>query len=350
MPEAAPTTGIVPQATWRVTLDGQDLTETLNPRLLSLSLTEHRAGEADELEIVLNDADGKLQIPRKGVRLSLAIGWARGRDVPIGLIDKGSFIVDEISVSGPPDIISIKARSADFTGSFRTRRERSYTDATVAQILGDIAADNGLSLRCDATLGAKPVPALGTGARSDAALLKALGRRFDAVATVKAGALIFAPIGKGRTAGGKAIPSLTIDRSQTDMRFAYDQAQRDDYNGVEARWHSKGSASVQSVNVGGGGSGPAKRLRRIYASETSARHAAEAVNSRMQRSGAKLRITLPLGRPDAYPDRSVTVTGYKAEINAQAWLIAEPRHQMDGSGGLVTSLQLETAKTSRYEF
>lgn len=338
----AASTGIIPFATWSVRLGDQDLTEALRPRLLSLSLTEHRAGQADELELVLHDADGKLAIPRPGVRLTVAIGWARGRDVAIGLINKGSFIVDEASASGPPDIISMRARSADFTGAFRTRRERSYADATLAQILGDIAADNGLALRCDPTLASETIPALGSGARSDAALLKALGRRFDAVATVKAGTLIFAPTGAGKTASGKTIPALTIDRSQTSGRWSFDRAQRDDYNGVEARWHSKGSASVQSVTIGGGGSGPAKRLRRIYASETSARHAAEAENSRMSRAGAKMNITLPLGRPDAYPDRPAVITGFKAEINALSWLISETRHQMDGTGGLTTALQLET--------
>ena len=47
-------------ADWRVTLDGKDLSDRLRPRLVSLSLSEKRGDEADQLDIVLSDADGML--------------------------------------------------------------------------------------------------------------------------------------------------------------------------------------------------------------------------------------------------------------------------------------------------
>lgn len=60
------------------------------------------------------------------------------------------------------------------------------------------------------------------------------------------------------------------------------------------------------------------------------------------RAGAKLTLPLIYGRPDITPETKITVTGFKAEINAQKWIVAETEHSMDGSGGSQTRLQLES--------
>ena len=39
-------------------------------RLMSLSLTDNRGFEADQLTITLDDADGQLQLPPRGARLT----------------------------------------------------------------------------------------------------------------------------------------------------------------------------------------------------------------------------------------------------------------------------------------
>ena len=100
-------------ADWRVTMDGKDLSDRLRPRLVSLSISEKRGDEADQLDVVLNDTDGQLGIPKEGAVLHVQLGWRQGRDVAVGLIDKGSFKVDDVSHSGPPDQITIKARAAE---------------------------------------------------------------------------------------------------------------------------------------------------------------------------------------------------------------------------------------------
>jgi hypothetical protein len=115
-----------PRAAWRVTLDGADLTATLAPRLISLRLTEKSGEEADALEIVVQDTDAQFLPPRQGATLSLALGWSRGTGVPLGLVNKGTFTVDELTWSGPPDRVTITAHSANFKGSFRTRKTRSW--------------------------------------------------------------------------------------------------------------------------------------------------------------------------------------------------------------------------------
>src|SRR3546814_16978457 len=66
-------------ADWRVTLDGNDLTDRLRPRLVSLSLSEKRGDEADQLDIVLDDSDGMLAIPTEGAVLRVQLGRSEER-------------------------------------------------------------------------------------------------------------------------------------------------------------------------------------------------------------------------------------------------------------------------------
>lgn len=331
----------MPVAAWQVTLDGTDLTDTMAPRLISLTIAEKRGGEADQLDIVLHDADGRLEIPKKGATLKVRLGWKQGTGLPIGLIDKGTFKVDEANWTGNPDQITIRARSADMTGTIRVRRERSFVGKTVKDVISQIATDNGLRPSIEQALGAKVIPALGSGAKSDAALLSALGKRFDAVATIKAATLIFAPIGSGKSAGGKALALETIDRSQTDGSGDYSRIDQNDRAGVSAQWHDKATGTRKRVQVDGGGEGRPKRLRKVYASEADAKQAARAENSRLARQVAKMTTKLAYGRPDIFPERPITLTGFKSEIVARKWVVAECTHTMDGQGGLSSSLVME---------
>lgn len=324
---------------WRVTLDGKDLSDKMRPRLVSITLSEKRGDEADQLDIVLDDSDGQLALPSAGALLKFELGWKQGRDVAIGLIDKGSFKVDDIKHSGPADILTLRARAADFTSNIRNRRECSWKNTTLGAVLQDIAGRNALTLRVSADLAAIAVPALSQSRESDVAFVRRLGRRHDALATYKDKNLIFARKGAGVTTSGQALPSLTIPRRENDTH-AWSRQTRDEQKGVTASWHDKKAAKRQKFTVGQ--EDGAKRLRKVYSSEEEAKRAAIAERDRSKRSPATLDINLSLGRANAYPDQRVTVSGYKPEIDATTWLIAEATHRLDNSG-FNTSLKMETA-------
>jgi phage protein D len=334
-------------ADFRVTMDGKDLTDRLRPRLISLRLTEKRGGEADELELVLDDSDGKLAIPRKGVVITCALGWRRGTDVIAGLVDKGRFTVDDASWDSAPDTITVRARSADLTAGYRVRREASHRDTTLGAVAQRVAAAHGYTAHVDPALAGIAVPVLVQDGKSDMALIRDVGRRHDAVATVKDRRLILKPIGKATTSSGAAIPHATILRSAGD-RASWKTSERDAYTKVEARWHDGGAAERKTVShaVAGsadGGDGKVRRLKRTFHSKADADAAAQAEAGRVARAGAELTLSLALGCPDLYPDRRLTVTGFKKGVDGADWLVAEVTHNLDGQGGLRTDLKLETA-------
>ncbi|MCW2410862.1 MULTISPECIES: contractile injection system protein, VgrG/Pvc8 family [unclassified Sphingobium] len=325
-------------ADWRVTLDGVDLSDRLRPRLVSLSLSERRDDEADQLDIVLSDTDGGLAIPREGAVLSVEIGWKQGRNVPIGLVHKGSFKVDDVTHAGPPDQITIRARSADFTSEIRNRREGSWKDTTLGAILRDVAGRNGLTAKVAPDLSSIALASIAQSRESDVAFLRRLGREHDAVSTIKSGNLIFARKGAGATTSGKALPQIEIPRSHVSSH-SWQRQKREGQEGVAASWHDRGEAKRKSVTVGA--QKDAKRLRKVYPDEASATQAAIAERDRLKRAPATLDLTLALGRPDATPEAGFTVSGFKDEIDATRWLITEVTHRLDKSGGYTSALRAE---------
>lgn len=331
--------GGLPKAAWKVTLGGADLTDKMSPRLVSLSLTEKREDAADELELVLHDHDGAMQIPSDGAELTVELGWERGAGVRLGLVNKGKFKVDEVSWAGPPDLLTIKARSADFTDGFRVRREKKWTQTTVGAVLKEIAGANGLSSSVDGELAAKELPVLAQDQRSDAAMLRFLGRRFDAVATVKGKTLVFSPIGKGTTASGQSLPPLAIKRSSGDS-YSWSRPAREEYGGIEARYHDKDKANRATVKAGSGKGSP-KRLKRVFHNEADAKAAAEAEDKRQKRAEASLELTLGFGDAAIYPEQKGTVSGFKPQIDGTNWIVAEATHTLDGAGGFRSRLKLE---------
>ncbi|PKP92250.1 MAG: late control protein [Alphaproteobacteria bacterium HGW-Alphaproteobacteria-16] len=318
--------------------DGADLTDKVNPRLLELTLSEKRGGEADELSITLHNHDGQLIAPEKGRVLALQLGWQSGDDVPVGLVDKGRFKVDEVEESGPPDIVILRARSADFTGDYRKRRTQSWRATTLDALIDRIAARNGLSARVHPALAGKAIVAIEQHNKSDMAFVKDLGSRYDALATWKDRKLIFMPVGSTTTASGRTIPTTTIRRTD-GWTWNFGHAERDEVDGAEAQWHDGAAGRRRTVKRGGKNR---KRLKRVYASEAEATQAAEAAASRGRRGARTFSYDLALALPALQPNGRVTLTGWNPRIDGLAWLVESVETTM-GKDGLKQQLTLESA-------
>ncbi|MCD7096973.1 phage late control D family protein [Stenotrophomonas sp. MMGLT7] len=322
-----------PVPAWKVVLDGQDLTARIAPRLIDLTLTECRGGEADQLDLVIHDHDGRMALPKRGVTLSVAIGWQGA-----GLVNKGTFRVDEVEHAGAPDIITIRARSTDLTRQMRSRRERSWHASTLGAVLRNLAGEHGLKASIAAALASIAIDHLDQVNESDVALLTRLGQRYDAVATVKAGTLLFAPVGSGTTPGGTALPQARITRADGD-RHRYSVEDRNEYSGCKCFWNDRKRAKRKQVLVGSDDN--AFTVRETFKSEAMARQQARSKWQQLQRGAAKFIYQLALGRADLYPEQQVTVSGFKPEIDGQAWLIVQATHGISGDGGFTTALEME---------
>jgi phage protein D len=87
---------------------------------------------------------------------------------------------------------------------------------------------------------------------------------------------------------------------------------------------------VRSVSSGDSAE---RKLSRVYASEDEAKRAGRAPRS--------LNLSLSFGGPDPAPEQPAIAEGFKADIDAQRWLISEVNHQLGDRGGYTTALKLE---------
>ncbi|MEZ2744293.1 phage late control D family protein [Halopseudomonas bauzanensis] len=321
-----------PRPIYRLVVNGQDITPKIEKRLLSLSLTDNRGLEADQLDFSLEDHDGQLAIPPRRAAVQLWLGWQ-----DTGLVYKGSYIVDEVEHSGAPDIISIRASSADLRAGLTRKRERSWHSVTLADIIYTVASAYSLKPVIDQVLGKIPVPHLDQADESDANLLTRLAGDHDAISSVKAGHLLLMPVGASKTASGIDLPHITLTRRDGDGH-RWMEADRDAYTGVRAHYYNDNSAERLDAIIGNDDN--IKTLRHVYTDQQSALQAARAEWQRLQRGAATLSYTLALGRPDLMPEMTYSLTGIKQEITDTVWLAKTVTHSLSDSG-YITSLELE---------
>lgn len=219
------------QPAYQIAVDGIDTTAAIQDRLISLTITDNRGFEADQVDIVLDDSDGKLELPPRGAAVRISIGWQDS-----GLVDKGSYTVDEISHSGSPDTLTIRARSADVCAGLSAQHERSWHYAMLRDIVQTIADENQLVPMISTQLAGQFVDHIDQSNESSANLLTRLARMFDAIAAVKNGCLLFIPAGAGISASGKPISGVVINRESGDSHH-FSIADRETYTRVKASYY-----------------------------------------------------------------------------------------------------------------
>jgi phage protein D len=336
----------------------ENINARLQKRLMSLTLTDNRGFEADQLDIELDDSDGKLSLPKRGTELTLQLGW-KGE----ALVHKGTFIVDEIEYSGSPDKITVRARSADFRATLNISRELSYHQKTIGDIVRTLATRNKLQPEIDKTLAAIPLKHIDQTNESDGSFLTRLAKQEGAIATVKNGNLLFMRQGQNKTVSGKPLPEILITRKSGDgYRFAL--ADRSSYTGVSAHWlNTREPKKKEQVTVKRKRRKPRKNakpkkkeekegdylvgsegnvfvMKHTYAYKSTAERAAKTEWERIQRGVASFSIQLAKGRPELFPELPVKVSGFKPEIDKADWTLVTVTHTLNDSG-LTSAIELE---------
>lgn len=357
---------LTPQA--ELTIDGQRFGTQAMSRIISISLTDKRGFEADELTIELDDHDGALAIPKTGSKITLKLGYQE-----TGLVEKGEYLVSEFTASGSPDRLSITARAADLAEALAEQVEKSWHKQTLYQIIETIAKKHKYEYIISPEYQNQKIEHIDQTNESDASFMSRLAEQYDAIATIKNGKLLFIPAGESQTAGGQPILPTTITRASGDSHsFTYSSS--NSYQAVRAYYTDKKTGQKKEVLVNKDNAYPNKKttqqtktvkgktfkakkkendnqkvntegqkiktLRHLYATESGAWSGARGAFKKIQRGVAEFSITLAVGRPDLYPETPAVVQGFKPEIDAEAWLITEVSHKID-SGGYTASIQFE---------
>lgn len=359
----------------KLSINGKPFNTAALSRIISISLTDKSGFEADELTVSLSDHDGKLALPPKSAEITISLGY-----IETGIVDKGSYKITEVSWSGAPDTLHITAQSADTSDRFSEAKEKSWHKTSLKEIIESIAAANGYTPIISKAYQDEKIDHIDQSNESDATFLSRLAERYDAIATVKHGRLLFVSSGEATTAGGQPLPTIRITRNSGDQ-YAFRYSNTESYNAVRAYYIDKQTGKKHEVVITEDNYDPVKKtvtttkkyktkrkdgkthktttkevteikqvdtagkkiktLRHTYQSPKTAATGARAAYKKLKRGAMEFDISLAIGRPDVAPESPVTLQGFKPEIDAEKWVGKETVHTLD-SNGLTTAVKLQS--------
>ena len=165
--------------TFRIVADGADITALINDRLLLLRTTDKPGMESDDFELRIDDRDSAVSLPNRGACIEVFLGYSG-----TALTRLGRYTVDEVELSGPPDILVIRGKASDMRGSGKTTRSVSWESVSLASIVNDVAARNGWQPVCPV---ATVVPRADQLSESDFNFITRLAKQYDCTAKVADG-------------------------------------------------------------------------------------------------------------------------------------------------------------------
>lgn len=138
-----------------VKYNSQDVSAYIDPYLKNLSYTDNLSGQADDLQLTLEDRQHLWQqswLPERGTTLEAGIiaeAWPTP-ETPSSDAILGTFEVDELESSGPPSVVNIRAVSVPYNTNLRgVTHTRSWEKANLKTIAQDVATSAEMALFWD---------------------------------------------------------------------------------------------------------------------------------------------------------------------------------------------------------
>ncbi len=324
---------------YKVVWQGKDVTRDLAEYLLSLTYTDHLHGKSDEIDIAFEDRDDRWKnswYPEKGGLLGIEIGLKEYDSEK--WLKAGLFKIDEISFSGPPDIISVKGLSAYITTSQRQKKTTAWENIKFSQVISELATRNKLNpyLSIDPDIKFNRVDQKN---KSDLAFIKELAEKYGYTAKIDSERLIFSKPASLEERG----TVITIEKGDSDLkRFDLQDKSHEIYRACEVRyWDAKTGAAITHTEAAEGiVSGDILKISERVENKQQAIERARAElrrKNKFEHSG----FLSYMGHPYLVAGANIALKGF-LKLDGK-YLIEESRHSITKYNGYETSMQIRRA-------
>lgn len=145
------------RAAVEIAFAGVDITKSIRPYLESLTYTDNEADKADDMQIQLQDRDSIWMEKWLVEAIEAASAAKLNMDAVIlrenwlgdgkdAVLPCGDFELDNVVLSGPPAIITIKGTSLPFSAPVRqTKKNKAWENTTLSAIANEKAGANGMT-------------------------------------------------------------------------------------------------------------------------------------------------------------------------------------------------------------
>ncbi len=293
----------------------------------SITVSDSTGFESDTVSIVLPLRDANLGLLIAGGEMEVIMGY-----FPFQMQSMGKFVIDEITASGPPDIIRITGRAAPFSGtsegkrSMAEQKSRDWPEgATIEDIASTITGDHGLEPKIADDVKSIVPGQISQVDESDLNFLIKIAIEHDLTVKPAAGMLVISKRGKGRSATGKPLPPILVKPSKIST-WRGSIYTRDPAGTVIATYRDLEKAEDVEVTEGE----PIHRLKKSFPNEASAQAAAKTARDKSKRRAGKLEITMP-GDPNMMAECPVFTWGLPG-ISFGNWIVEQVTHTISDQG------------------
>lgn len=326
----------------------KNITSDITPYVTRITYSDNIKNESDTIEVELDDTDGRwldAWYPGKGDTLTLKVGYQGEK-----LLSCGTFSIDEIEVSSPASVVSIRGVATSVNSALRTKSSRGFESTTLAAIAGRIAKKHQLKLV--GSIEAIKIDRVTQYAETDVAFLHRLASEYGYAVKIVSDQLIFSHLATLRSQEpvrqikpqDVARYSLrdTINRVYKSARVKHQKSSTKKLIVYEA----DGGTSESSTQTKGGKVTSADRLQvnSRVSDPDSARIKADsalASHNEYQQSGS---MTL-MGASRLTAGNKIELSGF-GQLSGP-WLITTARHTLDRSSGYVTELDVARGSVTR---
>ena len=194
-----------------VLYNNKNITADISKYIISLTYNDKTEGESDEIEIEVEDVDLRWQnswYPEKGAKLT----------VSIENLKCGVFEIDEIQLSGPPDVVSIRGMATGIVNSLRTKKSDAHENKTLKQIAEKVASKNNLTIQ--GTIPNITFGRITQNKETDLAFLKRISQEYGVLFSVRENIITFTSIYDVE----KRNVSFSVDKSEISSYSLKDKA------------------------------------------------------------------------------------------------------------------------------
>jgi phage protein D len=317
---------------WVLTYQGVDITANVSHMVTAITYQDCLDGASGALEFELEDHDKRWQgtwAPTEGDLANLMIGYANEPLLPCG-----DFQVDELSLTGPPDVFHLRCLAAYITPAMRTRSSVGYENQTLTQIASTIATKFGLKMTSAAEAPSLTFGRVTQHQETDLGFLRKLAGANGYDFTIRGNQLVF----YSRAALEAADPVVTIGRTDV-MRFAFRTKTHHVYKAARVSYQlpqSKELLTQKTIATSIVSSGDTLTL--IARCENGQQASLKAISALNAMNMLRTTASFTAGGETVYTaGNNLTVTGFG--FNDGKYLVENARHRLDRATGYTAEFE-----------
>jgi uncharacterized protein len=317
---------------WVLTYQGVNITADISRMVIAITYQDRLGGASGALEVELEDHEKRWQgswQPTEGDLVNLMIGYAGEPLLPCG-----DFQVDELSLSGPPDVLHLRCLAAYITPAMRTQSSAGYENQTLTQIASTIAAKYGFTMVAASGPSNLKFARISQRQETDLAFLRRLARAHNYEFTIRGKQVVF----YSRASLEAANPVAMIARNDL-LRFAFRLKTHRVYKAAQVSYQLPERKQLLTQRVMAAPETPTgDTLKLTVRCENGQQASLKAISAlhgvNMVRTSASFTAT---GATGYAAGNSLTITGFG--FNDGKYLIETVRHRLERATGYTTEFE-----------